>query len=64
VRFYDVLMEQLVAAIHGYDPCYKAKVKKVVEVIGNELPKWKRFRVIDVRRHLEFDCNKHLRLLR
>lgn len=62
-EIYDVLMEQLIAAIDGYDPCYKAKVKKVVEVINRELAKRKQFRVIDVRRRLEFDCDKHLRLL-
>src|ERR1051326_6668096 len=60
---YDVLMDQLVAAINSYDPHYKTKVKKVVEVISNELSKRKQFRVHDVRRHLEFDCDKHLRLL-
>ena len=62
-EIYDVLMEQLVAAINGYDPCYKAKVKKVIEVINSELSKRKQFRALDVRRHLEFDCDKHLRLL-
>ena len=25
--------------------------------------KWKQFRVGDVRRHVEFDCDKHVRLL-
>jgi len=62
-EIYDVLMEQLVAAINGYDPCYKAKVKQVIEVIDRELSKRKQFRVIDVRRRLEFDCDKHVRLL-
>ena len=62
-EIYDVLMEQLIAAINGYDPCYKAKVQQVVEVISRELSKRKQFCAIDVRRHLEFDCDKHLRLL-
>ena len=62
-EIYDVLMEQLVAAINGYDPCYKAKVKKVIEVIDHELSKRKQFRALDVRRRLGFDCDKHLRLL-
>jgi hypothetical protein len=33
LEVYDVLMEQLVQAINGYDPNYKKKVRRVVEVI-------------------------------
>ena len=56
-------MEQLIAAINGYDPAYKAKVKQVVETINRELSKRKQFRAADVQRYLEFDCDKHIRLL-
>ena len=59
---YDVLMEQLIAAVNGYDPSYKDKVKLAVEAI-NGLPKQKQFSAADVNRHLEFDCARHLRLL-
>ena len=62
-EIYDVLMEQLIATINGYDPNYKQKVKQVVEVISRELSKRKSFRAADVQRYLEFDCSKHLRLL-
>ena len=60
---YDVLMERLIAAINGYDPAYKTKVKQVGEAINHELSKRKRFRGADVRCYLEFDCDKHIRLL-
>jgi hypothetical protein len=60
---YDVLMEHLIAAVNGYDPNYKAKVKLAVEAINHELPKQKQFSAADVNRHLDFDCARHLRLL-
>jgi hypothetical protein len=50
-----------VAAIHN--PPLQGKVKQVVEVIDHEISKRKQYRTIAVRRHLEFDRNKHLRLL-
>ena len=62
-EIYQVLTEQLVAAINGYDPEYKIKVQSVAETINRELPKRKQFRIDDVQRHLEFDCSKHIRLL-
>lgn len=63
-EIYDVLMEQLIAAVNGYDPQYKVKVGQVVETINRELPQPKRrFRAAEVQRHLEFDCRKHVRLL-
>ncbi len=62
-EIYDVLMAQLVSAVNGYDPCYKDKLRKVVEVIQHELPKQKQFSSTLVRRHLEFDGTRHLRLL-
>jgi hypothetical protein len=34
-----------------------------VEVIENELSKRKQFSFGDVNRHLEFDCNRYIRLL-
>jgi hypothetical protein len=60
---YDVLMEQLIAALNGYDPNYKQKVKLVVETVENELSKQKQFSSDDIGRYLEFDCTRHLRLL-
>jgi hypothetical protein len=60
---YDILMEQLISALNGYDPNYKAKVKLVVETIENELSKQKQLRATDINRHLEFDCTRHLRML-
>ena len=60
---YDVLMEQLVATVKGYDPAYTEKVCMVVEAIQNELSKRKQFSFADVDRHLEFDCNRYIRLL-
>ena len=62
-EIYAVLMQQLIAAINGYDPRYKAKVGRVVQVINHELSKRKQFRAADVRRYVEFDCDKHLRWL-
>ena len=60
---YDVLMEQLVATIKGYDPKYTEKVRMAVEAIENELSKRKQFSFADVNRYLEFDCNRYIRLL-
>jgi hypothetical protein len=60
---YDVLMEQMVRAINQYDPKYTEKVKLVVEAINRELSKRTQFAAVDVRRYLEFDCSRHIRLL-
>ena len=38
-------------------------MRQVVEVLNRELPKRKQFRAADVQRYLEFDCDKHIRLL-
>jgi hypothetical protein len=62
-EIYDVLMEQLVATIKGYDPTYTDKVKLLVEAIENGLSKRKQFSFADVNRHLDFDCDRYIRLL-
>ena len=49
-EIYDVLMEQLVATIKGYDPQYTDKVKRSVEVVENELSTRKQFSFADVNR--------------
>jgi hypothetical protein len=56
-------MEQLIAALNGYDPNYKQKVKLVVETVENELSKQKQFSAVNVNRYLEFDGARDLRLL-
>jgi len=56
-------MEQLVATIKGYDPTYTDKVKLLVEAIEHGLSNRKQFSFADVNRHLDFDCNRYIRLL-
>ena len=72
---YDILMQQFLVAAAKYDPDYTAKVKRMVECIENhtqlagsetivhDRSKYKTIRVIDANRHLEFDCDRHLRFL-
>ena len=61
---YDVLMEQLIRAVHKYDPHYTDKVRVVAEAINNDtLSKQSHFSVADLNRLLEFDSNRYLRLL-
>jgi hypothetical protein len=62
-EIYDILMALLVATIKGYDPTYTEKVKRLVEVIENGLSTRKQFSFADVNRHLDFDCNRPIRLL-
>ena len=62
-EIYDILMEQMIATINKYDPTYTDKVRLVVEVIENELSKNKQFSFADVNSHLDFDCNRCIRLL-
>jgi hypothetical protein len=62
-EIYDILMEQLVATIKGYDPKYTDKVKLLVEAIEHGLSKRKQFSFANVNRHLDFDCNRYIRLL-
>jgi hypothetical protein len=62
-EIYDILMEQLVATIKGYDPTYTDKVKLLVEAIEHGLSNRKQFSFADVNRHLDFDCNRCIRLL-
>ena len=56
-------MEQLVATIKGYDPTYTDKVKFLVEAIEYGLSTRKQFSFADVNRHLDFDCDRYIRLL-
>ena len=56
-------MEQLISAIHKWDPHYKDKVKLVVGVIQHELSKQRQFPIADVNRHLDFKCDRYIRLL-
>jgi hypothetical protein len=58
---YDVLIEQLVQAINRYDPNYKDKVKRVCEVIDNELSR--QFTGADIDRHLGINSHRYIRLL-
>jgi hypothetical protein len=62
-EIYDVLMEHLVNVINKYDPEYTEKVKRVVETINNELSKRRQFSIVDVNRYVEFDSDRHIRLL-
>jgi hypothetical protein len=62
-EIYDILMGHLVATIKGYDPTYTEKVKLLVEIIQNELSQRKQFSFADVNAHLDFDCNRYIRLL-
>jgi len=50
-------------AINQYDPKYTEKVKLVVEAINHELSKRTQFAAVDVRRYVDFDCDRHIRLL-
>jgi hypothetical protein len=60
---YDVLMEQLITSVEKYDPTYKDKVKQVADVINTELSKRRQILLIDVNRYLDFDGDRHLRML-
>jgi hypothetical protein len=62
-EIYDVLMEQLIRSIRRYDPEYSDKTRQVVETINGKLSRFKQVTLVDVNRHLEFDCNSHLRML-
>jgi hypothetical protein len=62
-EIYDILMEQLLAAIRKYDPKYKDKMKQVVETINEKFSERKQFGAVDLGRHLEFDAVKYLRNL-
>jgi hypothetical protein len=62
-EIYDILMGHMVATIKGYDPTYTDKVKRLVEVLSNELSQRKQFSFADVNTHLDFDCNRYIRLL-
>jgi hypothetical protein len=62
-EMYDILMEQLVRAINQYDPFYTDKVKRIVEILDDELSERTQFAVIDVTRHLGFDSDRYIRLL-
>lgn len=63
VSIANVLMEELIETLNGYDPDYKGKIKQVVEAIQNELSKQRQFSADDVGRHVEFACTRHLRVL-
>jgi len=60
---YDILMQQFLMAAAKYAPDYPKKIKLVAECIDHELSKCKQVRVVDANRHLEFDCDRHLRFL-
>ena len=56
-------MEQLIASIRQYDPEYSDKTRQVVETINGKLSRYRHITLVDVNRHLEFDCLGHLRML-
>ena len=56
-------MLDLFSPVSRYDPDYKQKVKRVAEVIDNELSKWKQFTVADIERHVGIDSRRYIRLL-
>ena len=60
---YDVLMATFLEAVAKYDPAYTEKVKRVVECIEHELSTRKQIHSGELRRHLDLDCDRHLRLL-
>ena len=62
-EIYDVLVEQFLRAAAKYDPRYGEKLQQIVEVIENALSKRGGFHAADVRRHVDFDCHRYLRLL-
>jgi hypothetical protein len=62
-EIYDVLMEQLVAAIGKYDPTYKDKVREVVGVLNLQLGAQRGFSILEVNRYVDFDSNRHIRML-
>ena len=53
----------MIKAVDKYDPFYTQKVKKVADVINEQLKTAAQFTVSEVRRHLDFDCDRHLNLL-
>jgi hypothetical protein len=62
-EIYDVLMSQLIRAIAKYDPEYTEKVRQVVEAVDEKLSEFGQLRLVDVNRHVDFDCHRYLRLL-
>jgi len=60
---YDVLMATFLEAVAKYDPAYTEKVKRVVECIEHELLSRKQIHSGELRRHLDLDCDRYLRLL-
>ena len=60
---YDVLMQKCLEAVVKYDPDYIIKIKRVVECIDHELKTYKQIRACDIGRHVDFDSDRHLRLL-
>ena len=62
-EIYDVLMEQLICVIRRYDPEYSVKTQQVVETINGKLSRFQQITLVDVNRHLEFDCHRYIRLL-
>jgi hypothetical protein len=62
-EIYDILMEQLLRTIRRYDPGYSDKTRLVVETINGKLSQFGQITLTDVNRHLEFDADRHLRML-
>lgn len=56
-------MQKFLEAVSKYDPEYTTKVKEVVDRIDHEFPKYKQVRAVDINRHLDYDCDRYLRLL-
>ena len=62
-EIYDVLMEQFLKAIKKYDPDYSHKVKLVIEKINEVFSNAKSFAAAELNDYLDFDCDRHLRML-
>jgi hypothetical protein len=60
--FHPYLMKYLVMICRGHVPILGIG-PKVVEAINHELSKRTQFAAVDVRRYVDFDCDRHIRLL-
>ena len=62
-EIYGILVSLLIRVAHDYDPHYHRKVKEIVTVIHEQLKNVIQFGAAEINCHLDFDCDRHCRML-
>ena len=62
-EIYGILTSLLLRVASQYDPHYNEKIEQIVKIINDQLTSSNQFSAGEIRRHLDFDCDRHCGML-